>query len=89
MIVTPEFTCQDLVELVTDYLEDTLSPEQRVAFELHIADCPHCKEYLDQIHRTIVLTGSIREEDLSVAALDSLLDAFREWKAGRPIPPPD
>ena len=35
----PEMPCQELVELVTDYLEDRLSPVDRIRFEAHIAEC--------------------------------------------------
>jgi len=83
MIIANELTCQHLVEVVTDYLEGALSSEQRVAFENHIADCPYCAEYLDQMRLTIALTGSVDAEDLSVLALDTLLGAFRDWKEGR------
>ncbi len=37
-----DLICQDLIELVTDYLEDALSASERARFEAHIADCPYC-----------------------------------------------
>lgn len=49
------FTCQELVELVTDYLEDALDHVDRRAFEAHVADCRGCAAYLAQIHATIRL----------------------------------
>jgi anti-sigma factor RsiW len=76
---TPEFACQDLVELVTEYLEGALAPDQRADFDAHLVDCPYCDEYLDQIRRTIDLTGTIAEVDLSPAARETLLDAFHDW----------
>jgi anti-sigma factor RsiW len=80
VIITSEFACQDLVELVTDYLDGALAPDRRAEFDAHIADCPYCAEYLDQIRCTIVLTGSVAEDDLSPAARDTLLDAFHDWR---------
>ena len=40
---------QQAVELVTDYLEGTLSARARRRFEAHPAGCPHCNEYLAQM----------------------------------------
>ena len=77
---TPDLRCQELVELVTDYLEDALDRRTRRRFERHIAGCPHCTEYLEQIRETVRLTGSLREDQLDPQARDELLAAFRTWK---------
>jgi len=60
-----EMACRELVELVTDYLEDALSRRDRRRFEAHLAGCPHCTLYLEQFRETIALTGTLREEDIS------------------------
>ena len=75
----PELACRELVELVTDYLEDRLSPADRARFEAHLADCPYCKTYLEQMRQTIRLLGRLPEESLSPEARDTLLAAFRGW----------
>jgi anti-sigma factor RsiW len=75
-----ELTCQELVEVVTDYLEDRLPPERRILFEEHVAFCSWCRTYLEQMRETVRLTGSLREEDLESEARDALLDVFRDWK---------
>ena len=54
-----ELTCRELVELVTDYAEDALSPEQRARFEAHVAACEGCRRYLDQYRRTIDLVRQL------------------------------
>jgi anti-sigma factor RsiW len=72
--------CRELVELVTDYLEGTLSRRDRARFEEHIAGCPHCTEYLAQFRETLRLTGTLRESDVSPAAEAELLDVFASWK---------
>ena len=69
-------SCRELVELVTEYLEGTLSRADRMRFENHIADCDHCTEYLRQMKRTIELTGHLRDEDIP----DELLEIFRNWR---------
>jgi anti-sigma factor RsiW len=75
----PEMPCSELVELVTDYLEDRLSPTDRARFEAHIAECEYCDTYVDQMRQTIRTLGRLPEESLSPAARDALLAAFRGW----------
>lgn len=78
----PELTCKELVELVTDYFEDRLSPGDRARFEAHLADCGHCRSYLEQMRQTIHALGELPEDSLSAGARDALLAAFRGWSGG-------
>ena len=79
-------TCQELVELVTGYLEGVLTPAELRRFEEHIALCDGCSEYLDQLRRTIELTGTVTLDDLTPEAESELLYAFRTWHAGPTAP---
>lgn len=74
-------TCQELVELVTDYIEGQLDDTASARFEEHIADCPACTVYLEQMRQTIAALGRIRPESLSPEAEAELLEAFRGWRA--------
>ena len=76
----PDLTCQDLVELVTDYLDDALPAWERARFEAHIVDCPYCDAYLDQMRRTIRVVGTRRESTVAPEAEAKLLRRFRAWK---------
>jgi anti-sigma factor RsiW len=73
-------TCQELVELVTDYFEDALGVRDRARFEEHIMTCPPCQAHLDQMRRTLDVVGKLREDALSDEAEQQLLAAFRTWK---------
>jgi anti-sigma factor RsiW len=75
-------TCQELVELVTDYLEGALPARERRRFEGHIAGCPHCTAYIEQIQVTIRTLGRLEPESISAEAREDLLEAFRDWKRG-------
>jgi anti-sigma factor RsiW len=75
----PEMPCRELVELVTDYLENRLSPMDRARFEAHLAECEACRMYLEQFRQTIRALGRLPEESLSPGARDALLTAFRGW----------
>ena len=78
--IADQLSCQELVELVTEYLDDALSAADRARFEAHIAGCDGCTGYLDQIRVTIALTGKLVPEQLDPAAEATLLEAFRGWK---------
>ena len=73
--------CQEMVELVTDYLEGALSWRERRRFERHIAGCDGCRAYLEQMRQTLRVLGRLDEETISPEARDALLHAFRDWSA--------
>ena len=75
--------CRELVELVTDSLEGALPAEEVARFDRHLARCSGCANYVEQMRATIRLTGVLREDDVSAEAEYALLQAFRDWKAGR------
>jgi anti-sigma factor RsiW len=74
-------SCQELVELVTNYLEDALPREERASFEQHIEGCTGCHEYVRQMRQTIEVTGRLTPTDVSPEAEATLLAAFRDWKS--------
>jgi anti-sigma factor RsiW len=73
-----DLSCQDFVELVTDYLEGALPPDERARFEAHIAACRGCERYLEQMRTTIAVSRATADLEArpEVAAL---LAAFRDW----------
>ena len=79
-----DLTCQALVELVTDYLDEALPSTVRWRLERHLAACPGCQSYLDQIRLTILATGQTSRRDLPVEVTPELLQLFRIWKSERP-----
>ncbi len=75
--------CQEIVELVTEYLEGALSDDARRHFEQHISACDGCAAYLDQLRDVRRLLGSIRPDDVSPEAERRLGAAFRDWRDSR------
>lgn len=71
-----DLPCRDFVELATDYLEDGLSPAQRLIVERHLAFCMPCVDYLEQLRTVIRTTGELREEDVPEELIETLVDAF-------------
>jgi predicted anti-sigma-YlaC factor YlaD len=77
---TDELACYELVELVTDYLEERLASDDRRRFDEHLATCGPCRRYLEQMRTTIGLAGRLREEDLEPEVREAFLQAFRDWR---------
>ena len=73
--------CRQAVELVTDYLEGALSRRERARFEAHLAECPHCTEYLAEMRRTLDVLGRIEPESLDPEVRDELVALYRRWQA--------
>jgi anti-sigma factor RsiW len=81
-----DLVCRQAVELVTDYLEDSLSARARRRFEAHLAVCPHCTEYLAQLRATIALAGRIEPDDLTAPMRSDFIALYRRWQAEEASP---
>lgn len=77
-----DLVCQEAIELMTEYLEGTLSRRERRRLESHLAACPNCSAYLEQIRVTIRLSGNIEPDDLPPEAVDELTELYRRWRVG-------
>lgn len=73
-----EMACNELVDVITDYLEGTLSAGDRARFEAHLPRCPFCTDYLAQMRATIARLGAPDPGALTPATRSALLDAFRD-----------
>lgn len=72
-------TCHEVIDIITEYLEDALPVEERRRVEEHLVACDGCTAYLEQLRETIRLTGMLTEEQIPVEQKEQLLDAFRDW----------
>lgn len=77
----PPMACRRAVETVTAYLEGALSSRDHARLEAHLADCPHCTTYVEQIRTAIAVSGSIEPDSLSAEAQEALVGVFRAWAA--------
>ena len=71
-----DITCREIVQLVTDYLEGVLPLGQVEAFEMHLAYCGGCTNYLEQLRETIRLSGVLTENSLPPELQQELIAAF-------------
>jgi anti-sigma factor RsiW len=74
-------TCQQLVELITDYAEGALDAEQHAAVARHLSDCDECLRYASQLQQTGRVLASMPAPVLSNDDRAALIAAYREWCA--------
>jgi anti-sigma factor RsiW len=79
---TDEMSCKELVEVITQYLHGVLPRAERQRFEEHLAQCPGCQTYLEQMNQTIRTLGHLSEQSIPLEAKQELLRVFRNWKQG-------
>jgi uncharacterized protein (TIGR02118 family) len=79
-----DLACQELVELVTEYLEDRLPLPERRRFDTHLAMCSACQRYLEQMRTTLRVLGRLPDDSVSPEARDRLLVLYRAWKRQAP-----
>ena len=82
MSVEASVTCHEVVELLSDYLDDALPEPDRVRVAEHLDGCDGCTMVLEQLRETIRLTGMLTVEHLSEGQRTVLMDAFRDWTTG-------
>lgn len=71
-------SCQEVVELVTEYLEGVLDSDTATEIEAHLNLCTGCDLYLDQMRATIRALGTVPVSTLSEDAQAELIRAFRD-----------
>jgi anti-sigma factor RsiW len=72
-------SCQEVVELVTAWLERSLPPDEASRVEQHLNFCEGCDWYVDQIRATVATVGRIEPAEVPPETRDRLLTAFRDW----------
>lgn len=80
MTASEPMNCNELVELVTAYLDGALDLDTRARFDIHLTECDGCDNYLQQLQATVGTLGKVDAGQLDPAFRDRLLGAFRDWR---------
>ena len=73
------YACREVVELVSEYLEGAMTPEQTTRFELHLNLCDGCFSFVEQVRTTAAMAGRLSEDQIPDEMKSKLLTAFRDW----------
>lgn len=79
-LLPSQLVCRQAVELMSDYVEGSLSRRDRRRLEKHLAGCDACTAYLEQLRATIAASGVVEPENLAPEALETLTDLFRRYQ---------
>ncbi len=74
-------TCQEMTELVTDYLAGDLALGTRLRFQLHLGLCRNCRRYLRQMKASVRATGQLSKLSIPAPMMNELLQRFDNWKS--------
>ena len=74
-------TCQEVVELATEYFEASLSPAVSERVAAHVAQCEGCQTYLRQLRITVDIVHTVADRE--PVDTSALLSEFRRWSARR------
>ena len=73
--------CVEMVEIITEWMENALDDDARAAVEEHLAICPDCIAYLDQLRTATALSAHLDPEPPPPDVRARLVAAFQ---ASRP-----
>jgi len=82
MSVDASISCQEVVELLSAYLDGELDPFTLERVEAHLVGCDGCTMVLEEFRETIRLSGGLTVEQVDETQRRTLLEAFRNWRAG-------
>ena len=85
MSVRPPATleCKEVVELVTEFLGETMPSDDRARLEQHLLVCPPCALHVDQVRSTLAHLRSLRADRGGAQADPTVVELFRRWKQTR------
>ncbi|WP_028460182.1 anti-sigma factor [Chloroflexus sp. Y-396-1] len=66
MILNDHHHCEDLLDLLNDYLDGELSVAECTELEAHLRECPECQSLLASLRQTISLLHQFEETPSSL-----------------------
>jgi anti-sigma factor RsiW len=65
-------SCHHVWAYISDYIDDTVTAEERTEIEAHLEHCEICSAILDSVHNILVLTADDRVFRLPIGFSDRL-----------------
>jgi anti-sigma factor RsiW len=81
MTTEPDVTCREVVEMLSDYLDDAIPAPDRARLDEHLAGCDGCTAALEQLRETIRVTGALTEDQVAEPQLHAIRGVFRAWRS--------
>jgi hypothetical protein len=75
------YSCEEIVELTADYVDQAMPEDEATLFEEHLDFCDGCVWFVEQVRISAQLAGKAGLEELPDELQSKLIQAFRDWKA--------
>ncbi|MGH9750685.1 MAG: anti-sigma factor family protein [Candidatus Polarisedimenticolia bacterium] len=56
--------CRDVIDLLTEYMEGDLRPDEARRLQEHLASCSACAEFLETLEKTRAAVGGLRSREV-------------------------
>lgn len=66
--------CDDILQEISDYLDEEITPELRANMEVHLRACPHCKVLVDTTRKILTLVAEDSFLELPQGVSERLLE---------------
>lgn len=54
-----DIDCKKACELLSAYIDSELTTEERRILDIHLNECPNCKDYLQSLNYTVKLSSKL------------------------------
>ena len=81
-VIVGNVSCQYVVDVITDYLEKSMTLSMRVRVQIHVRLCQGCRNYVKQMKGTIRILQKLPAEPIPKTTREERLKWFRTWKPG-------
>lgn len=61
---TRSVTCEQAIEVLSDYVDGSMDGDTFTAFEAHFSDCPPCVDFLRTFKATISISAKVADAEL-------------------------
>jgi predicted anti-sigma-YlaC factor YlaD len=80
-----KLTCQQVTDILVDYVTEDMAPAMRAVFEAHLRSCADCRAFLNTYKETIRATRTVCAEDIPSDMLNRVQQFFHaKMKGSRP-----
>ncbi|HLC25147.1 MAG TPA: zf-HC2 domain-containing protein [bacterium] len=72
MMASGGISCEELNQLLIDYVDGTLPDEDRARLDGHLKDCPNCLAMMRTYRKTIGLTREVHQNNMPTEVRERL-----------------
>ena len=59
-----KYGCQEVVDLLSDYIDGDCAPHVKGLIDTHLADCPNCLAFVNTLRKSLVMSKALSYSDI-------------------------